>query len=190
MELESKNIIKNTDESSALARSACTTGYAATKYYLNLTNGIEYILLHKQNNYSFIRIQSTACEQKRWEYILQELDYTFLMDLAVGNRCVVIDYSARKEVPRSIYQGLEWIKFVLSRVWFGADYTPLVRGNNCFVYFDEQYKAIRQTNTINKLKYFRKFLLCNKITIDVISQKTDLDGDYLAYKTILEKYVG
>jgi hypothetical protein len=156
-----------------------------TKYYLNLTNGIEYLPFTYNKEYSYLRIQSTACEQKRWEFILQDLDYDLLMNLAIGNVCVIIDYSARKAIPRSIYQGVEWIKYVLSRVWLNKEYIPSVRGHDCTEYFNQQYASIRGTNTLNKIKYFRKFLACDSINIETVSNTTRFDGDYLLYKKIL-----
>lgn len=45
-------------------------------------------------DYRFIRIQSTLCEQKNWDRILQELDYDFLMHAAHGNEIIVYDFRA------------------------------------------------------------------------------------------------
>ena len=64
--------------------------------YLNLTNGIEALEILKPANLRFVRIQSTACEQKRWDFILQDLDYSFLMDIALGENVTVVDYIAKK----------------------------------------------------------------------------------------------
>ena len=36
---------------------------------------------------SFVRIQSTACEQQRFEAILQDLDSNLLLHLALGHWC-------------------------------------------------------------------------------------------------------
>lgn len=84
----------------------------ATKRYVNLTNGIEAISQLNLSDYSFIRIQSTICEQKLWDRLIQDLDYDFLMNVALGNKCVVYDYGANKPIPRAIYQGLEFINRV------------------------------------------------------------------------------
>ena len=74
--------------------------------YLNLTNGIEALECLKPANLNasnLVRIQSTACEQKRWDFILQDLDYSFLMDIALGENVTVVDYSAKKENTRVFY---------------------------------------------------------------------------------------
>ena len=54
-----------------------------TKYFINLTNGIE-ALPTVDGDVSFIRIQSTACEQKRWDFLIQDLDNNFYTWLALG----------------------------------------------------------------------------------------------------------
>lgn len=84
-----------------------------TKHFINLTNGIQAIEDYKLSDYSFIRIQSTACEQKRFEEIVVTLSDDFLMSCAMGRNCIVYDYGANKTIPRAIWQGLEWVKFVL-----------------------------------------------------------------------------
>ena len=52
------------------------------KYYLNLTNGIEFLDNPDFNeDYRFVRIQSTTCERHLWNKLLSDLDYNFLLDL-------------------------------------------------------------------------------------------------------------
>lgn len=48
-----------------------------THNYINLTNGVEAIPMLKfwNEDYRFIRIQSTICEQKNWDRLIQDLDY-------------------------------------------------------------------------------------------------------------------
>ena len=65
------------------------------KHYYNLTNGLQFKNFNEP--YSFIRIQSTACEQKRWDFIIQDLDNDFLYNLAIGNTCIVYDLSEKKK---------------------------------------------------------------------------------------------
>ena len=108
------------------------------KHFINLTNGIEAIPLVK-DNYSFIRIQSTTCEQKRWDFLIQDLDNNLLMNLALGNKCIVYDFGARKKVSRALYQGVELLKFVLNKRWLDIDIVPNVKGHNCHTYFTEIY---------------------------------------------------
>jgi len=151
-------------------------------YFLNLTNGIEALDIFPEH--SFIRIQSTACEQKRWGFLLNELDYNFLLNLALGNRCIVVDYSARKEIPRSIYQGVEWIKYALNVLWFNKEIIPLVKGNDCTIYFRQALKTLNN-QTKKKIKYFRKFLHTQEIFLESFSGRTSKDGDYNYYRDLL-----
>lgn len=157
-------------------------------FYLNLTNGIEFIpKLSEHSNLKFIRIQSTACEQKRWDFILQELDYSFLLDLALGNNVTVVDYGANKEVSRACYQGVEWIKYALNNCWFGKDEKAFVRGTDATNYFGECYAKLEK-RTLKKLNYFKKFLATESLHLDYQSTSTDKDGDYEYYKAILKEY--
>lgn len=158
------------------------------KVYLNLTNGIEFLenkLMHTRV-YDFIRIQSTACEQKRWDFILQDLDYGFLMDIALGYNVYVVDFGANKETSRAVYQGIEFIKYVLNRRWLNNITIPKVRGNDCANYFDECYRNLDK-RTLKKLDYFKKFLLTETINLYGQSQSTSKDGDYEYYKNILKE---
>ena len=160
--------------------------------YLNLTNGIEALeslkpaKLHASN---LVRIQSTACEQKRWDFILQDLDYSFLMSIALGERVTVVDFSAKKENTRAVYQGLEFIKYVLNKYWLNKEYTPNVKGFNCSEYFKSVYDKLDK-RTFKKLEYFKKFLKTNEIKLKGLCFKTEHDGDYEYYSELLKKERG
>lgn len=164
-----------------------------TKNYINLTNGIEAIPLLK-GDYSFIRIQSTACEQHLWDKILQELDYDFLMNVALGNECIIYDYGTRKPKPRAIYQGVEFIKFVLYKFWYGETIQCFIaRGNkgykhNSTDYFLEVYNDLSE-QTFNKLRYFTPFL-GGKIDIKCVTNSTIHDNDKEFYARILMEITG
>lgn len=157
----------------------------ATKYFVNLTNGIEAIP-QIEGEYAFIRIQSTACEQKRWDFLLQDLDYNFLMALALGHHVVIYDFGANKPVPRAIYQGVEFIKYVLNRRWFGRETKAIVRGNDATRYFAQVYEQLEE-RTKRKLDYFRKFLMTDQLHIEVRTAATVHDGDYEWYRKVLEE---
>jgi len=156
------------------------------KHYINLTNGIEAIQIYNLKQYSFIRIQSTACEQKRWDFIIQDLDVNFLMDIALGYCARVYDFSQKREAPRSIWQGLEWIKYVLNRRWLDREILSQCRGCDVTEYFNTCYKKLdRKTKT--KLDYYKKFLTTDTLLISSITSTTENDGDYDYYKKILVK---
>jgi hypothetical protein len=154
-------------------------------HYLNLTNGIEAIEKLNLKDYRFIRIQSTACEQKRWGFILQDLDYDFLMNLVQGNPIIVYDYSAKKRESRALYQGIPWIKFVLNKIWFNKDIKALVKTNDVTAYFESEFRKLDR-KTLNKLKYFRKFLNTDKLNLYHFSKNTIHDGDIEYFLKVLK----
>ena len=132
--------------------------------YINLTNGIE-SLSTLPIGYRFIRIQSTTCEQKNWDRLIQDLDYDFLLNVALGNECVIYDYGARKLVPRAAYQGLEFLKYVLHKRWLNEEYlTDCNRSNgeyvrkDCNSYFESCYRNL-EDRTKKKLDYFKPYVM-------------------------------
>lgn len=156
--------------------------------YINLTNGIEAIEKHNLKDYRFIRIQSTSCEQKRWDYILLTLSDDFLINLALGNKCFVYDFGANKKCPRAIYQGLEFIKLVLYKRWFDRDYDFEICTN---MNRDKKYYIGKMRNldrgTKRKVDYFKKFLMTDKLNIETIFSSTDKDNNNEYYFNILKK---
>ena len=164
-----------------------------TYHYVNLTNGIEAIP-HIDKSYRYIRIQSTACEQHLWDNIIQDLDYDFLMNLAIGNECIVYDYGANKPISRALYQGLLFVEYVLYKHWLKVDHIPLLKrgynseGINCERFFSKAYFGLEK-RTLKKLDYFKAFIPndMNKIKICVISRATSHDGDKSFYFNILQE---
>lgn len=155
------------------------------KAYINLTNGIEAFEHASYDFYDgFIRIQSTACEQKRWDFLLQELDTNFLMDIALGNSVRVLDFGASKNTSRAVYQGIEFIKFVLNKHWLGITNKAFVRGTDSTNYFEEAYRKLSK-RTLRKLDYFKKFVKTKEIDLVGFSASTNHDGDYNYYVNLL-----
>lgn len=157
-----------------------------TKTYLNLTNGIEFLdkFNARVEDIKFVRIQSCACERHLWDKLINELDYNFLLDLALGYEVVVWDTSARKRESRAMYQGLKLIEYVLNRIWFDREVEIKVKDMNCKSYFEEAYKSISD-KTKNKIRYVKKFLNTDEIKLKSICFRTNHDGDYEYYKKIL-----
>lgn len=141
------------------------------KHYINLTQGLRAILEYNLTDYRYIRIQSTWCEQHHWSDILMTLSDDFLMNVALGHECIIYDYGAHRKVPRSIWQGLEWIKFVLYRIWYNVTYE--VRGRldkSAQQYFEEQYKLLSD-KVKTRIKYFNQYTQ-GKINIRSITDST------------------
>lgn len=150
-----------------------------TIVYLNLTNGIESI--GDFPDARFIRLQTVSCEQKKWDFLLQDLDYDFLLNLALGNIVFVIDYSQKHEFSRALWQGIPFIEYVLNRFWLGVEKETYVKSFNCTEYFNECYNNLSK-RTFKKLEYFKKFLNTDSILIYYIGYQTTHDGDYKYYK--------
>ena len=151
------------------------------KIFLNLTNGIEALSKYnlKLNEVNFIRLQSTHCENFSFEKILLELDNNFLMSLALGYECIVYDFGARSETSKAIYHGLEWVKYVLNRRWFGKETIPLVRKKNVTNSFKKYYSKLDK-KTKKRIDYFKKFLLTDELQLNSITSITlnDNHPDY------------
>ena len=158
-----------------------------TKVFINLTNGVEAIPMLRsphQFTYRFIRIQSTYCEQKHWDKLLKDLDYEFLMSLALGYNCVVYDYSQRRDVARACWQGIPFIVYVLRRRWFGKKEAAWVGKMNVENYFEQVYYGLSK-KTKKKLDYFKRFVICEDIRLQCKGRRTKLDGKYEEFKRIL-----
>lgn len=155
--------------------------------YLNLTNGLEY--LDEIDEYKLVRIQSTICEQKNWNKLIQDLDYNFLFDLAQGNTVEIYDTSSNKKISRALYQGVEFIRYVLLRRWFGAkpaDLSPCVKGIDVSKYFEQEYQKLDRS-TKKKVDYVKKFVNSNGVYIRTYCKKSLHDGNYDYFKKLLKK---
>lgn len=154
--------------------------------YLNLTNGLEY--MNKIDNYKLVRIQSSICESKKWDKLIKELDYNFLFDLAQGNMIQIYDTSSKKKESRALYQGVEFIRYVLLRRWFNAESEEIptvVNGHNVTDYFETEYKKLSDESK-KKLDYVKKFLNSKGIYIKRICKKSLHDGQYEYFREILK----
>jgi hypothetical protein len=155
-------------------------GEEMDKHYINLTNGLEFLVDFPYTNFSYLRIQSTHCEQKRYEDVLRAASDDLLMNLAIGNHCIIYDKSKRTE-SRAIWQGVEFISFVIKLLWFNEK-TICPKGMHRD--FAQRLKLIDKKE-LNRIKYYRKFLSCESIHISCHVDKTLHDGDYDFYsKTV------
>ena len=152
--------------------------------FINLTSGIEWIATHGTPRFplGFVRIQSTACEQKRWAAVLTDLGPTFLMACASGRAVSVFDAAVPQHSlwgPRAIWQGLPWIKYALNRVWHGFDAAEVgVKTHNVRQYFDSVFGQL-DPKVRKSLEYYTRF--CREgLPVQLIGRpmSTDHDGDY------------
>ncbi len=176
------------------------------RYFINLTNGIEAMpsLLEKGINLSdmqFIRIQSSHCEAADHEAIIDNLDYNFLMSLALGNVNVVYDFGSRGTgmpndprdgIPRALWWGTEFVRHALEYYWDlpGRHHpTRMVKGCNVKLDFDQRCQNLPKS-TRKRLKYFRNFVTTDKILWYNVYDKTEHDGDKAYYSDTLRSLHG
>jgi hypothetical protein len=171
------------------------------RHFINLTNGIEVIpqLLAngvRENEINYIRLQSTHCESRNYNGIIESLDATLLMSLARGDICLLYDYGSRGTgsligeddekygIPRAYWMGVEYIRHTLASVWNleesgGKEATQVkryVRGYNSGPHFDEQIAAMPKTLR-RKLKYFRPYVATRHLHLYPIYRRTLHDAD-------------
>lgn len=176
-----------------------------TVTYINLTNGIEF--LPEVPEARFLRIKSTYLERHLLEDVLFSVSDDLLMNLALGNRCIIYDFGMYFDTPRSIWEGIPWIKYALNRAWFDREddyfitrwrhrgkYIPnkivLIEEKhpkNYKVFFRNRYNRMDK-RIIERLDYYKKFLECDMINIVGVSKKTEHDGDMGFYKKMLGDY--
>jgi hypothetical protein len=126
---------------------------ALVRNWINLTNGLQAIRDYGLTEYNVMRLQSTHCEQKRWADVLASVPDEFLFRLAMGDECRVYDYGARKAVPRAVWQGLEWVRYAVTRRWTGEVVVLTGRARTMGRYFAEQYAGLTDREK-SRLDYF------------------------------------
>ena len=157
--------------------------------WVNLTNGIEALALKHIPDPRFLHLRSSHCEAGRWDLVMASVPDEMLLRLALGETCVVHDYGARKEVPRSIWQGLEFVKYVLYRRWLDIIYQPVGRAASSGGYFSWNYHQVLDNAPKKQLKrrldYFIDYLATESINLTAESSGTHHDGNKEFYRSVL-----
>mmetsp|Transcript_1782 Transcript_1782/g.4509 ORF Transcript_1782/g.4509 Transcript_1782/m.4509 type:complete len:334 (-) Transcript_1782:585-1586(-) len=173
---------------------------ANCKHFVNLTNGLEALpLLHELGlHYNYIRIQSTACEQQKWESLIVDLDANLLMSLALGQCCLVWDYGSRHLAtgnPRALWLGLEFIRYACTKMWLGREAAArcgaLPRGYNATGQFDEYLRRFSRP-TLRRMRYFSKWVhpQTTELRLHGVYSLTAHDDDSEFYHSILFNHEG
>lgn len=151
-----------------------------TRYFVNLSSGLDYMEdFAGRADVSFIRVQSTWCEQKEWDRLLCDIDSNLLMHLALGYNCMIFDASAKRDVSRALWQGIELLRYCLCAAW-GLPYEEQKsRGFNSGMatYFHEVWQNL-DTKTKRKLRYFRIYLHTDELRLGTRCKRTNFDGKY------------
>lgn len=149
-----------------------------TQHFINLTGGLELLDYLKEkevkSNIFFTRIQSTHLEQTLFERVIKDLDTNLLYFLSQGYDCAIYDSGSRASdgCPRTIWQGIPWIRFVLERFWFGDPKEAWVKDVHVTKYFERIVNDF-ESSTVKKITYFEKFLKADYINIRGIYQKAN-----------------
>jgi len=145
-------------------------------FYLNLTNGLEYVDRFPGAHY--VRIQSTHVERKRYDLILEHLDADLLFRLAVGHSCVIVDGSPGHRASKTCRLAVPIIRYVLMRLW----YTDSIGVSGVDpAYLDGVYCKLMRANNYSlksKLKYYRRYTKCGDVRIRGLCFPTANDGKY------------
>lgn len=173
-------------------------------YFLNLTNGIEYLEnIPRDSVTHFMRIRSTTLERKDYMFLLMDLDHNFLLHLALGKECVFVDYGTNKLNSKTCYTGIPFIEYCLNRRWLGKEVKAYrrSRSSNNRIYDQDKYYSMiydslftfdstpEKIKLKRKLDYFKRFLNTNEIKIECICNSTSNDGNYDFYaKKLKENY--
>ena len=135
----------------------------STIHYFNLSNGMECVIepgYHSDEieEPRFSRIQSTWCEQKRWNDLLLTLPPDMYVQLALGNTVTVHDKSEKDRITRACWQGLALVRVASNLAWFGVTTPEFSRnGMNVTAYFTSVWRDLPET-TQRYVRWYRKWI--------------------------------
>lgn len=184
--------------------SSCEADGVPYCVYINESNGIQALpILTKMNIPArFCYIKSSHLERKAIADVIGDLPNEMLLSAALGERILVVDYGARKDRSRAVYQGVPLVKYVLDRFWLDripervwiyprSNVHPTVQ--DAHHTFNEWYERLGRRNE-KKLAYTkeiaRECLLGSSdgVHIEGLSAATTHDGDKLYYMRLKKQY--
>jgi hypothetical protein len=142
-----------------------------TLHFLNLTDGLEWIPLLGDNPYQFLRIESTSIEKNDWMGLLLNLDHNLLINLAIGNKCIVYDCGTRRPISKTISKGIPYIKSFLTDMWISK------------INFRAETKLKQLVK--KKIQYYNRYLATEEVNIIGRSMMTTNNGNKDYYREIL-----
>lgn len=127
--------------------------------FVNLTNGFDCPHFPSLTAYGFTRIQSTHCEQKRWDLVIYGAGPQLLSLLALGAETHIHDQSEKERETRACWQGLPLIRRACEMTW-RLPITPLPprhRGGIALDrYLTEQVRLLPDS-VLAFVRYYRRF---------------------------------
>ena len=158
--------------------------------YINLSNGLEALDEGIIGEIRFMRLQSTSCEHYRWEYILDSLSDDFLLDVCAGNEIVVHDRACSLRaggLSRAQWQGIEWVKYALSRTGFGMVLALEKPFKHVPGYWREVYSKL-SSKTLGRLVWYSKWATDDLIRIRCVGGLAKHDGDSGWHKKVWKNW--
>eukprot|EP00960_Hanusia_phi_P069362 767075-Hanusia_phi.AAC.1 len=149
-------------------------------HFINLSNGLEALPMLAGVPVAFTRIQSSHCESRNFNGIVNGLDNTLLLYLALGQTCYIHDYGSRnkkRKAPRAIWYGVTFIRYALHKIWElpGEPDKPMLRGHNVAADFDYAINNLDKTAK-KRLKYFQSYVQTEEVKLLGVVGPTDIDG--------------
>lgn len=135
-------------------------------HFINLSRGFLCPHAAHLETPHFTRIQSTHCEQKRWDLVIFGAGPDLLYNLATGERCIVHDCSEKDRETRACWQGLAWLRLACSVRW-GRDVAPAVvrNGQDASEYFRAALARMPKT-VLNHLDHFSKWSVAKPLLLE------------------------
>ena len=165
--------------------------------WINLTNGLEWLGNYrlKHEDFGFVRIPSTWCEQKLFWKILEALPPEFYLTAAQGKVDLIVFDASKHTESRALWQGCSFIEYAINRCWTGKIIKQIDRNKSADKYFDYLYRNLPKS-TKSVLKYYKKFvpeewqdngkLIC---MVHIACIYTEHDGDYKYFAERLQNYL-
>ena len=149
---------------------------------------------------SYVRIQSSHCEKGDHISVLSNLDYNFMMNMALGNVNIMYDFGsrgtgslmendARDGIPRAMWWGTELIRHTLETIWdlpIKSTDRRMVKGYNMAHEFNERLQNLPKS-VKKRIKYFRPYVQTDRLHWYNVYCKTVHDGNKEWYSETLKR---
>lgn len=185
-------------EGVVLAVMARLSDPGAGSLFLNASNGLEAAPLLSRLGvpFSVMRLQSSWVERPgKWCDLLCAMPDQALLEMARGLRPVVVDFGARKFVPRSLYQGMPIVTRQLAARWrgFGGRLETFGRGGDSTYLCDEvaSARAARMSEAaLARADYWGRYLAGGaSVGMELVSSLTTLDGDKDFFRACVQRSI-
>lgn len=135
-------------------------------HFINLTNGLA--CLPHVDEPRYMRLQSTWCEQKRWDDVLFTLPPDFYMALAKGQSITVHDVSERPRRTRACWQGITCAKVSCALEWGLPLPSPDGRGGlSLQQYLISEWHFSLSERTHTALRYYRRYIDTPSLAVSI-----------------------